>query len=259
MDEKDKSGSSQYTETRPDPATRARNKTVMLTPEITGQVRAQLSQGGTMVPRASDPRPDDVAATISPQQISGGQGFYSRVVQQAPVEDTTPRVAVVARPPAATSSQGTTAPAPFASSHEVAKVSPPRRESSAVGIQDMIAWSQIQPLVGFMVSFDHNQQGEVCTLRAGRITVTSVPQSSGSYLLIEDESVSENHAIMRISASGEIQVLDQLSENGTFIKRFGADGEIELSGDKSFLEHGDEIRFGSRRFHVSLLVRSDGE
>jgi hypothetical protein len=110
-----------------------------------------------------------------------------------------------------------------------------------------------------MVSYDKNPMGEVCSLRAGRLTVTSVPQANGSSLLIEDESVSANHAIIRVSASGEIQVLDQLSECGTHIKRFGSEDEIELSGDKSFLEHGDSIRFGNRIFHVSIIIRGETE
>jgi hypothetical protein len=52
-----------------------------------------------------------------------------------------------------------------------------------------------------------------------------------------------------------LQVLDQLSENGTKIKHFGNDSWEELSGDKGTLEHGDIIVFGERKFHVCLVAK----
>jgi hypothetical protein len=74
--------------------------------------------------------------------------------------------------------------------------------------------------------------------------------------MLKDESVSMNHAILRISAHGEVQVLDQLSEFGTKIKRYGTDEEIELSGDKGNVEHGDVLSFGNRKFHVCIIAQS---
>jgi hypothetical protein len=58
---------------------------------------------------------------------------------------------------------------------------------------------------------------------------------------------------MRISENGEIQVLDQLSEFGTRIRLSGSNEEVELSGDKSTIEHGDIVQFGDRTFFVCLL------
>ena len=62
------------------------------------------------------------------------------------------------------------------------------------------------------------------------------------------------HAILRIDASGVVQVLDQLSEYGTKIKRFGSQEEEQISGEKSTIEHGDIIKFGDRTFHVCILA-----
>ncbi|MCB0311230.1 MAG: FHA domain-containing protein, partial [Bdellovibrionales bacterium] len=124
-------------------------------------------------------------------------------------------------------------------------------------IQEGAYWSQESMLVGFLVSFDKNEFGAVFELRVGRLIVTCEAAGAGNYLVIEDETVSPMHAIMRITAAGEIQVLDQLSEFGTKVQRFGSDKEDELSGDKSSLEHGDVIKFGNRVFYVCVIARSD--
>ena len=121
---------------------------------------------------------------------------------------------------------------------------------------DGIVWGKVTPVVGFLVSFDSDSNGEFYVLRNGRLVITSQPPPGGSYLYIKDESVSPMHAIMRVSESGEIQVLDQLSEFGTIVKRFGSDEEMKLSGDKCSLDHGDTIRFGTRNFNVCILAKT---
>ena len=239
---------------KPEPATRARNRTVMLTPDITGQVRAKLGQAGTQVAASFGMKEQDVAATIAPQSVPPGRGFYSQVVQPT----------IVAEPPKALY-QTPVAPQAIVASEpsrlpEAGKPQGPTGEySTGPSLIDCAMWATKGPILGFLVSYDKDALGEICTLRTGRMIVTSAPQASGNYLLIQDESVSPLHAIMRVTQSGEIQILDQLSESGTFIRRFGADEEIELSGEKSFLEHGDVVRFGNRSFHVTLVVKSDQE
>lgn len=264
------------TEQRIEPATRARNRTVMLTPEITGQVRAKLNQSsGTQT--ATPYRETDVAATISPQSVAPGQGFYSQVVQPtlieqehsatvvptAPAPRPTPIAPVNLVPPtpapAAPQPQVIIPPDPRAAAPHPVAPAVPAPAPAGQYLTDNALWVNEAPLLGFLVTYDRNRLGDVSTLRSGRMIITSTPQTTGNYLLIDDTSVSPLHAIMRITASGEIQVLDQLSESGTFIRRFGGDEEIELSGDKSFLEHGDVIRFGERSFHVVMIVRSEQE
>ena len=122
---------------------------------------------------------------------------------------------------------------------------------------ERVVWGKQSPIVGFLVSYDSNPNGSVFELRSGRMIVTSEAPGTGNFLVIQDESVSPMHAIMRISAGGEVQVLDQLSEFGTRIKRFGADDEEELSGDKSTVEHGDTLKFGNRSFHVCIVPIND--
>lgn len=54
-----------------------------------------------------------------------------------------------------------------------------------------------------------------------------------------------------------MQVLDQLSEFGTKVRRSGTGEVCHLSGDKSGLYHGDVLQIGNRSFHVCLVARSD--
>lgn len=122
---------------------------------------------------------------------------------------------------------------------------------------DEVFWKSDSPLVGFFVSYDHDPRGAYVELRTGRLIVSSQREESGSCFVISDPSVSPMHAIMRV-ASNSVQVLDQLSEAGTRVKRGGSQEEIFLSGEKSTLSHGDIVFFGERKFYVLLVVRDDG-
>jgi hypothetical protein len=204
------------------PAPRARNRTVMLTPEITGQVRARLAHDnaeGTSQPV----EPAHLGSGYAAQEQSSGftaVGRSTRANTEAPMG----RPAALAAP----------LPEPVVSA------------GGAV-------WVKKTPVVGFLVSFDSNPNGDVYELRSGRVIVTSEATGSGNFFVIHDETVSPMHAILRVSASGEVQVLDQLSEAGTRIKRIGNEQEIELLGEKGSLEHGDVVRFGKRNFHVCII------
>lgn len=121
--------------------------------------------------------------------------------------------------------------------------------------KDAVVWSKMTPMVGCLISFDQDPNGDVFILRSGRLIVTSQEPPGGSYLFLTDETVSVMHAILRVSEVGEIQVLDQLSEFGSAVKRFGSEEETVLSGEKCSLEHGDVIRFGNRSFHVCIIAK----
>jgi len=200
-----------------DKASRARNRTVMLSPEMTGEVRARFAK--------------ESEGDTKPQFAPPGSGLF----QSSPNPDQPSKQL----PPAAPEQ------APTVGSKSLA-----RGNEGAV-------WVKESPVVGFLVSFNPNPNGQIVELRSGRIIVTSEPASSGNFILLNDETVSPMHAILRITDEGEVQVLDQLSEYGTKIRRFGADEEEELSGEKSSIEHGDVISFGSRAFHVCTIARDE--
>lgn len=218
-----------------DTTTRARNRTVMLTPEITGQVRAMLAQelGGsgpavTQGPASTPPRP--------------AQGF----VRPGDNRGSAPVARQPESPVTHSSGQfGGFAGQPPSMGHSHPPVHSSPRISSA----------PLTPIVGFLVSFDQDPNGEVFELRAGRWIVSSEQTTGGNFMLIDHPSVSPLHAILRVGSSGEIQVLDQLSEHGTGIKRSGNEDEELLTGALSTLEHGDLVRFGERAFYVCVVLK----
>lgn len=227
-------------------ATRARNKTVMLTPEVTGEVRARLAQEmqGTKNPAADAP-------------FGGGaQASFG-----APGQNQAPSAGQMFQDPSAggRSVSGTYSPAmELQSPHPQAQIpqapmAPPVIQA-AVTEGDRIIWKKEGRVMGFLVSYDNNPNGEVFDLRVGRLIVTSEAGGTGNYLFVEDDTVSPMHAILRVDPKGSIQVLDQLSEHGTIIRRFGESAEETLSGDKSVIEHGDVIKFGERKFILCMIT-----
>jgi hypothetical protein len=234
-------------------APRARNRTVMLTPEITGQVRARLA-------KELDPSP---ALAGMPDAGRSTGGFVSasprRPAVEAPPER--PRSAPVAPTPHPASQGGSykdarrsaEAPAPAARQPAPAPRAPVVTQAAPEG--DVIEWKKSSALVGILVTYDRDQNGEIFPLRSGRLIVTSEMPSGGNFLFLEDATVSSMHAIVRIGEDGAIQILDQLSEHGTNITRINGGEEVNLSGDKANVEHGDEVAFGDRKFTVCLLPR----
>ena len=204
----------------------------MLTPEITGEVRARLAKdmaagtpaavpglGKTESAPARGAAPNTSFRTVESVGSGASEGFARPSGGVPPV----------AEPPA---------PAPYR-------------------VRQGVIWTKLTPVAGFLVSYDEEENGEVFELRMGRLIVTSEPPGGGNYLVLDHESVSSMHAIVRMADYGEVQVLDQLSEYGTRIIRAGGKEE-DLSGDKSTLHHGDVIIFGERKFIVCLIPREKG-
>lgn len=228
-------------DTPTDSAQRARNRTVMLTPDVTGEMRARLAQelqsNDPPVASGGFKEPPAFGMQASEPAASGFSGFGGG----APAEPTF----------------GQQSTPGFGSARSSNPVPPPPEPMHAPVSGDRIVWVKKGPVIGFLVSFDRDENGEVFPLRTGRLIVTSEASSTGNFLIVTDGTVSPMHAILRMTPTGEIQVLDQLSEHGTQIKRFGGDEMQELSGDKGTLEHGDLIYFGERKFYVCVLVRDD--
>jgi hypothetical protein len=121
-----------------------------------------------------------------------------------------------------------------------------------------IVWKNPSQLVGFLVSYDNDPLGSFVELRKGRLLITSEGDVSGNCLIVNHDTVSPMHAIMRIVDGSSVQILDQLSEHGTHIVRGGtgqdAGETVLLSGDKASLRNGDILSFGDRKFHVCLVT-----
>lgn len=121
------------------------------------------------------------------------------------------------------------------------------------GSREYIEWKKTAKLVGFLISYAHDSMGGYIELREGRLLVSNGVHSTDSCLVIDHESVSSMHAIMRISADGTILILDQLSEHGTRIKRADSGKEDQLMGDKTSITHGDVVIFGECEYHLVVI------
>lgn len=246
-------------ESRGNLASRARNRTVLLTPDAVGQVRASMTEEAVqdpmneLLPPMSWEQPAPTPAeeerfvgvgraaedirSVQPERRSTGK-FTSPVGPAAPKAPLMAQTQVMATP----ESRGFGRPAevPRPESRPVAVVAKPKSK-----------------IVGFLVSFDEDSNGEVFEIRAGRWLVTSKPTDHGDFILINDETISPLHAIIRATAEGKVQVLDQLSEYGTGLFKSGSEEEEEIAGTMAAVNHGDRIRFGKRHFTICMVPTKD--
>lgn len=230
---------------------RARNRTVMLSPEMTGAVRARIAQGLGQAPQN--------------QVVFGGADQLGPLVNRVPSAPSplnqVPHQSQVIHPGYRPEGLETN---PY---QNVASVAPsvPGEHSDVPQAQPQFngrgfaRYQRLTPVVGFLVSYDSNPDGEVFELRSGRLIITSDYSALGSIMYVSNPTISPSHAILRITGEGEIQVLDQLSEFGTRVELRSTGETVELSGDKSPVGHGDVLQFGERRFHVCLVVRGGSE
>jgi len=238
-------------------APRARNRTVMLTPEMTGQLRSRMGREGII------PKETEEKVNLQDTQPIGNEHVHSANNEQASSRFAAPRAVQPTNFQAQQSefysmAQEDTVVARHENiqkGHLTNKTPANATETDEFVLKDAMYWSKASPIVGFLVSYDNEENGESFELRQGRVIVTSEKAAHGDYFVIADETVSPMHAILRITSTGEVQVLDQLSEFGTKIKRLGFDETEDLSGERSPVGHGDVLWFGKRSFHVCMVVR----
>lgn len=276
---------------------RARNRTVMLTPEMTGQVRNAIKEeikveepsdffrpGQKKVetklpeqsPKITDKEPlqqsnlglkfgksvnrsrttklsreevDKAVRAESIQEVSQPEKFTLPTPVVPKAFDPLTSVAPPNHGPGRVSDLGR--PAPKSEKPKQQPVGPAMIEAAPVSRGQALTGTT--KIIGFLVCFDVDPNGEVYEIRAGRKLITSRPTDHGEYMLIQDDSVSPLHAILRTTKEGNLQVLDQLSEYGTGITRQGESEEIEVAGGLETVKNGDILRFGKRSFLVCLL------
>lgn len=256
-------------------ASRARNRTVMLTPEMTGQVRSMLGRD------EAPGRPDPVNEIMSSGWNSVEPGFSTRresapaapqeepaqpihEAAEPPVERERAITGKIARPLGADRPNLFSDPASHAAPAARAGVGAPPQAAPGKAIAEaakrgassgVVTKAPKTKIVGFLISFDSEPNGEVFEIRSGRWLLTSRPTDHGDYILVQDESISPLHAIIRAAGEGKIQVLDQLSEFGTAVVRKGSEEEEDSTGTMVTVDHGDVVRFGKRKFTVVLVPR----
>lgn len=251
-------------ESRGNLASRARNRTVLLTPDAVGQVRASMTGEAVQDPMNEllPPMSWEQPAAV-PQSPPADEGYVGvgRAVDEIraaqPERRSTGKFTSPVGPaaPKAQMAQTQVMPAPGGFGRPVEA---PRPEPRPVAPQPApVAARPKSKIVGFMVSFDEDSNGEIFEIRAGRWLVTSKPTDHGDFILINDESISPLHAIIRATAEGKVQVLDQLSEYGTGLFRAGTEEEEEIAGTMAAISHGDIVRFGKRHFTVCMVPGKD--
>ena len=262
-----------------DSASRARNRTVMLTPEMTGQVRAVLNKDKLDIKNPPVPGSDAVKDLLPPmgwggeEETDGGFSSFQPVIKSAPtpIEDdfaegnekieSAPRFGQgfneteVQMVRESGLKSGDTMHDMDTHQRPSFTVNPAKKDitpASSHALQP-VAPKRKGKVIAFLVSYDKEKTGEIFEVSAGRWLITSKPTEHSDYIMLEDETVSPLHAFIRATDNGKVQVLDQLSEFGTFVIAPGATQEEEITGAMVALEHGSIVRFGNRRFVVCII------
>lgn len=112
-------------------------------------------------------------------------------------------------------------------------------------------------LIGWLVSYAGNAQGQAHELRTGRFIVSSPAGQAGNaeerLIAIEEQSVSAPHAAMNALPNHKLVVQDIFSQHGSYLTKANSAQETPITGPVE-VGHGDWIRLGERtRFQVCLV------
>jgi pSer/pThr/pTyr-binding forkhead associated (FHA) protein len=104
-------------------------------------------------------------------------------------------------------------------------------------------------IVGFLVSFEQNEQGDFWALRAGQLRVGRKDAAEGLAVAIDHPTVSSNHALLTLDPDAQtFQIEDLRSANGTVLNGRAIAGQ----GPRE-VRDGDRVRFGGFSATLKLL------
>ncbi len=103
-------------------------------------------------------------------------------------------------------------------------------------------------IIGFLISFDKTDNGEILEIREGRSHISSKVSDQDELIVIEDPTISALHAVIKASGNGDVLLLDQLSEHGSGVMHQGSHAEEDAAGVTVKIFHGDVVRLGRRYF-----------
>ena len=106
-------------------------------------------------------------------------------------------------------------------------------------------------LFGWLVSYG-DPCGQAIELREGQYFV-SKDRLKESDLLLDDQSVSTPHCVLRVGVDTGFEAQDLMSERGVFVRSRDSD-VYRREHDRVTIEHGDWLRFGDVEFLVSLIA-----
>lgn len=125
---------------------------------------------------------------------------------------------------------------------------PPQAQPARISQPDRVS-SPGQKLVGFLVSFETNDQGDFWPLRQGQLRVGRKDAADGLAVSIDHPTVSSNHALLTLDPDTQVfQIEDLRSANGTVLngKPIAGQGPREV-------RDGDRVRFGGFSATIKLL------
>lgn len=107
-------------------------------------------------------------------------------------------------------------------------------------------------LVGWLVSYQHDEKGFAYELRSGRSFVTKEKLANARFLAVQDDTVSSPHMAIKATVKHKVIVQDIFSDQGSFISR--ANGQESSINGPVELQHGDWLRIGKNsRYQVCLI------
>ncbi len=192
-------------------------------------------------PPAMDPqsKPSPFAQTAPPSLDGPAAPPAGPVFHQPPELMHPPAPLPTAAPPMPEPELAPPAPSP----------STPSRPPAAGVDPERVAADAPRTLVGFLVSFHGDAQGEFWALRQGPNTLGRKDAAEGLDIEIDHPTTSSRHAVLLASAGPtRVKLKDLGSTNGTFIK----DQKL-VPNDARDLADGEEVRFGGFVTVLKLL------
>lgn len=110
-------------------------------------------------------------------------------------------------------------------------------------------------LFGWLVDY-RNSDGEAIEIREGKFFVTRSSLKELD-LVLDEESISTPHAVVRASVESGLEVQDLMSDKGVFFKT-KSDSDFEKKEERFAIKHGDWVKFGDVEYLVALIADVGG-
>jgi len=120
-----------------------------------------------------------------------------------------------------------------------------------------VAWPAMErPLAGVLITFSAAPNGRLMPLTLGRTIIGRDPGPAGpDTLLIRDDSISARHCVI-VARDAGVMMKDEMSSNGTLLRRAGSDSFEDILAETVQLGDGDQIKLGDTLLLLRLLDRT---
>lgn len=112
----------------------------------------------------------------------------------------------------------------------------------------------LTPLVGWFIGYGETKAGLTYEVRTGRFLITKEALLD-SDVVLEDDTLSTPHCILKASADDGISIQDLMSENGTSVKKSNR-AKFQTCDGPTPLNSGDVIKLGGTEMLVVLVPQA---